>query len=85
MKLNKEQAEKLFVKLSWEILEHKFRYYEGAKHGLTPIADEAYDKIESNYKKLASALKINPTASDMVGFDINKPSCKLVMKKLTGK
>ena len=76
----KEEARTLYIKLSWKILEHKFRYYEGHKYGLTPISDDKYDKLESVYKKLAKLLKEPTSASDMVGFDYNRPSCKIVVE-----
>jgi predicted phosphoadenosine phosphosulfate sulfurtransferase len=82
-KLSRTEAKQLVVRLSWKILEHKFRYYEGAKYNLKTIPDEKYDKIESKYKRLCKALKIEPSASDMVGFNYDKPSCRLVASKLT--
>lgn len=84
-KISREKATLIFNRLSWFILENKFKYYCGAKYGIEPIADEVYDKYEDRYKKLAQMLKLKPTASDMVGFDENRPSCRLVMEKLIGK
>jgi len=73
-----------FFKLGWEILGHKFLYYEGAKHKLNNkvVADEKYDAIEDEYKTLAQELDLPTTASDMVGFDSSRPSCKMVMQHL---
>jgi hypothetical protein len=82
MKISKGDAEKLLIKLSWEILEHKWRYYEGPKYGVQPVPDAVYDKIESNYEKLCKALNKAPTASDMVGFNTERPSCRLVQSKM---
>ena len=70
------------IELSWQILEHKWRYYEGVKLGVVPIADEEYDKLESEYKNLCEKLWVTPTASDMVGFDYSRPSCKLVVERM---
>lgn len=84
-KLTREQAKSLVCRLSYKILEHKFRYYEGAKYGLKSIPDDKYDKLEARYIRLCTLLKIEPTASNMVGFDYNRPSCKMVFNKLTGR
>jgi len=81
-KLTKKQANKIFTKLGWEILEHKFRYYCGSEYGLTPIPDDKYDIIETNYKKLAKLLKIKPTACSYVGFPSDRPCGRLVASKL---
>ena len=72
---------KRFVQLSWEILEHKCRYYRGV--GGKPIADAEYDALEDEYRKLAEELGEKPSAWEMVGFNIDRPSCRLVMAKLT--
>lgn len=68
--------------LGWEILHHKFLYYEGAKHKLKPISDEQYDKIEDEYKGLCEELGFEPTASNMVGFDYSKGSCKMIAQHM---
>lgn len=70
------------IRLGWEILHHKFLYYEGAKHKLKPISDERYDKIENEYKDLCKGLGVEPTASNMVGFDYKKCSCKMIAQHL---
>jgi NAD-dependent DNA ligase len=83
MKITRKEAETLFARLSWEILEHKFRYYCGAKYSIEPtVIDEVYDKIEDKYRKLAKLLGHKTTATDMVGFDYNKPSCRAVMSHI---
>ena len=74
-----------FIELSWEILEHKFRYYYGAEFNLTPIHDDQYDELEAEYKKLAEKLNLPPTVTDMVGFDETRGSCKLVKSQLISK
>jgi hypothetical protein len=68
--------------LSWKILEHKFRYYCGAEYGIKPVPDEVYDEVEEKYKKLSKILKLEPSAYNMVGFDFDKPSCRLVAERL---
>lgn len=68
-----------FIKLSWEILEHKCRYYIMDK---PIIQDYEYDAIEKEYDALAKELGAEPTASDMVGFNLDRPSCQSVMRKL---
>lgn len=77
-------ATKEMIKLSWQILEHKCRYYR-QELNLTTIPDEEYDKIEDRYRILCEELKISPTACDMVDFDMSRPSCNLVYKKLKGR
>lgn len=49
---------------------------------MKPISDEKYDKYEITYKKLAKALKLEPTACSYVGFPSDKPCGKLVFEKL---
>jgi hypothetical protein len=82
-KISREQATKILNKFSWQILENKFKYYEGAKFKLKPIEDVEYDRLEDKYIKLAKMLNIEPTATNMVGFDYSRPSCRLVFEKLT--
>ena len=70
---------KRFIALGWLLLEHKARYYGAVD--FEPISDSEYDKLEEEYKALALELGKTPTASDMVGFDMGRPSCRLVVKK----
>ncbi len=72
-----------FYQLSWQILEHKFRYYEGEKYKLRPIADSEYDKLEAEYLDLCKKLDKPTSASSMVGFDYSRPSCLRVAEHLT--
>lgn len=58
-----------FIRLGWEILHHKFLYYEGTKYGLKPISDSEYDEIEDKYRALGEELNMEPRAADLVGFD----------------
>lgn len=69
-----------FVELGWKILECKAEYYGCVD--LPTMTDEEYDKIEDEYRGLAKKLNMSPTAADMVGFDLYRPSCRLVMNKL---
>jgi hypothetical protein len=78
----KKKWKRIMVRLSWHILELKFLYYDGAKYGLKAPDDSYYDAIEDKYKKLAERLKIAPTASDMVGFNYDRGSCKLVADRM---
>jgi len=73
-----DRYQKLFAKLSWRILECKFLYYEGPKHNLPCPPDSEYDMLEDKYLKLAKILKRKPVAQEMVGFNHDKPSCKMV-------
>lgn len=68
-----------FVKLGWEILEHKCRYY---MHSAPSISDYDYDMLEKEYEALGSELGLEPSASDMVDFDENRPACQNVVKKI---
>lgn len=70
VKKKKDKKKNLeFIRLGWEILHHKFAYYEGPKHGIKPIPDSEYDKIEYRYRELAKELGEKPRAADLVGFD----------------
>ncbi len=71
-----------FISLSWQILEHKYRYYILAK---PVIGDYEYDMLEKEYEALADKLGLPKSASDMVDFDMNRPSCQRVMEKLSAK
>ena len=70
-----------FIELGWLLLEHKCRYYVTIRD---IIPDAEYDKLEDEYKALAKKLGRASTACDMVGFDLSRPSCMLVLHKLTG-
>ncbi len=78
----KTKKNRLFVKLSWRILECKFCYYNGAAYGIKPISDDKYDLYEDKYRKLAKELKLKPTACDMVGFDSSRGLCRIVMENM---
>jgi len=71
---------KRFIELSWQILEHKYRYYILIK---PIIGDYQYDMLEKEYEALADKLGLPKSASDMVDFDMNRPSCQSVAKKLS--
>ena len=49
-KVTDKQKRLKAIRLGWEILGHKFRYYEGANHGIKPVSDAEYDKVEDQYK-----------------------------------
>lgn len=68
-----------FISLSWQILEHKYRYYILVN---STISDHEYDILEKEYDALADKLGLPKSASDMVDFDMNRPSCQRVAEKL---
>lgn len=72
--------EERFIQLGWEILEHKCRYYV-LNNAI--IEDYQYDMLEKEYDALADKLGKEKSASDMVGFNENRPSCREVLKKMT--
>lgn len=55
------------------VLKQKYLYYYGVGYGFKPIPDEDYDVIEGEYKRLCEELGLEPTASQMVGFDMSSP------------
>lgn len=70
---------KHFYKLGWQILEYKCHYY----YFDSPIVeDHVYDLIEKEYDALAKELGEEPSASDMVGFKQERPSCQQVLHKI---
>ena len=69
------------VKLSWDILKYKFHYYENAKPLIT---DYQYDMLEKEYEALCKEFEIEPTATNMVGFDWNRRCCQMVACKEQG-
>lgn len=68
-----------YVKLGWELLEHKCRYYIMSN---PIIEDYDYDMLEKEYEALAEELGLPKSATDMVDFDTSRPSCQRVMQKL---
>lgn len=72
------------IRLGWEILGHKFLYYEGAKYklGSKIIQDEKYDDLETEYKDLCEELGIEPGASNMVGFDDSGGACRMIKQHM---
>lgn len=70
-----------FIKLGWELLEHKYRYYI---LNMNTISDYDFDQLEAEYRKLAEELGLPPSASDMVGFDNTRFSCQLAMHRVKG-
>jgi hypothetical protein len=86
--MKKLADEQRFVDLSWRILERKFAYYhpeqvhKSWKMDVT-VPDALYDAEEGEYRHLAAKLGRPASAADAVGFPMDRPSGKLVMKKLT--
>lgn len=68
-----------FIKLGWEILEHKFRYYVLSE---PIIRDYDYDLLEKQYDSLADSLGLPKSATDMVDFKEDRWACKLVKDKV---
>jgi NAD-dependent DNA ligase len=76
--------EERFIQLSWEILEHKCKYYS-ISNIIAPVSDTEYDVLETEYRELADKLGHEATAANMVGFDEERPSCALVKARLLRK
>jgi hypothetical protein len=81
--------EKRFAKMSWEILEAKFRYYILDD---PQLSDSQYDKLEREY--IALGIKLgepekrglkDPCDLVPVDFPRNRPSSWLVEAKITGR
>ena len=68
-----------FIQLSWQLLEHKCRYYI-LDNPL--IQDYEYDILEKEYDALADKLGQPKSVSDMVGFNEKRHSCRQVIEKL---
>ena len=65
-------------------MEHKWRYYEGAKYGVKPVDDYTYDFLEEKYKNLAKKLGKEAYTTDHVGFPIDTASGRLVAQYMIG-
>jgi len=78
--LMKSITETRHIKLSWELLEHKVRYYILDS---PTIQDAEYDKLEQEYVGLCEELGKPNTIQSMVGVDLKRPSVQEVIKKLT--
>ena len=81
------EDQKKFIELGWKLLEYKCVYYRPKlvhPYNLEycTISDATYDLLEGQYKAVCVRLGEIPTASDMVGFDLDRPSCKMVVRKL---
>lgn len=68
-----------FVELGWKLLEHKCWYYMFQDPKVT---DYQYDMLEKEYEALASELGLEPSVSNMVDFDMKRPSCERVYNKI---
>jgi len=75
-----ERNKQRYINLGWFILQSKYCYYLEVK--FKHLNDTEYDKIEDEYKQLAKDLGLPISACDMVGFDLNRASCRLVKDKL---
>lgn len=83
-KTNKEERFKRYIKLGWDIMYHKCLYYELTDKMFEPlrIKDRVFDMMCNEYEKLAKKLKREASATDMVGFDMSRPSSRLVLGKV---
>lgn len=76
------------AQMSWKLLEYKFAYYQYAH--LHPdwkddmiVPDAEYDALENEYRKLCEEEGVEPTAADMVDFDLSRSCCRIVALKLS--
>lgn len=65
--------------MAWDILTAKYCYYVLDD---PVMEDEEFDKLELEYRDWCDILGMSPSAADMVGFDLNRPSCQLVKRKI---
>ena len=78
--------EQKYIQLGWRIMELKLMYYlpelvHKSWHQHLTLTDHQYDVIENDYVTLCNKLGKEPTASNMVEFDINRSSARLVLSK----
>ncbi len=65
--------------MAWDILTAKYCYYVLD----SPVMeDEDFDKLEVDFRDWCAILGMSPSAADMVGFDLERPSCQLVKRKV---
>lgn len=79
VKRPKSPDEKRFIKIGWELIEAKFRYYVLDD---PLLSDAEYDRLEREYKELGVKLGIDTEALYMVDFDRNRPACQLAADKI---
>lgn len=82
VKRPKSDDERRFIKLGWKLMEAKYRYYS---LDAPTLQDHEYDALEREYDTLSKRLGLPPTAVDMVGFDISRPSGVLVADRVDGR
>jgi hypothetical protein len=78
----KSDKEKRWIKLGWQILEAKHRYYN---LDAPELSDYDYDLMEREYDTLSKELGFEPSAANMVGFNNTKPSAVLAADKVDGR
>lgn len=78
----KSPEEKRFIKLGWNIIEAKFRYYVLDD---PQLSDSEYDQMEREYIEIGTRLGKDMDALYMVDFDRNRPSCNLAADKVQGR
>lgn len=77
-----------FVQLEWAMLELKLAYYHPQMvhvdwHKYVMRPDAVYDALEDLYKFIGTNLKLKLWVSEIVGFDFERPCCRLVFSKLS--
>jgi len=80
--MDKDKLFERYKELGWTILQAKCRYYMFPNS--VTLSDFEYDQLEKEYDRLADELNQPKTASDMVGFDDKRHSCRLVLDKIRG-
>lgn len=68
--MTKEEKLKYHKDIGDRLLEDRYRYYELDDNVIT---DAEYDRREKMYELISTELNIEPTATNMVGWDITKP------------
>lgn len=81
--LDMDEQKKFMILLGWAVIECKCIYYMFSGNHPLAIKDYDYDMLEKKYEAVCRALKEEPSASDMVDFDMSRPSCQSVYEKLT--
>jgi len=85
----KKESNRL-VELSWKIVECKLTYYrpdlvhKDWKEEITR-SDQQYDAYENEYRDLCKTEGVEPYSCEMVGFDLERASARVVMEKYRNK
>jgi len=76
------------IHLAWAIIELKISYYRPdlihpSWSAVVSQSDAFYDSLEDEYRLLCKLNGAEPSAADMVGVDLEKPSCRLAVNMLS--